>query len=53
MPTEYEPIELFSYSLFTLECEVFHKAYMHLSVRSHLRTKTHQKKALEPANQKC
>ena len=50
MSTEYEHIKLFSNSPFPLECEVCHKTYMGLSVRSHLRTKTQQKNSIELAN---
>ena len=52
MPTKYGYIELFSNSPSTLDCEVCPKTYMHLSVRTHLRTKTHQKYDKEFAKQK-
>ena len=50
MFTEYGHIKLFSNSPFKSECEVCHKTYMPLSVRSHLRTKAHQKNAIEFAH---
>ena len=52
MSTEYGHIKLLSNLPFTLECGACHKAYMPLSVRTQLRTKTHQKNAIELANQK-
>ena len=47
MSTEYENIELYSLSPFTFECEVCQQVYPALSVRSHLRTKKHQKDTIE------
>ena len=56
MFTKYKHIKQYSQTLiqtpFTLECEVCQRIYPPLSVRSHLRTKKHQKNAhgrdLEP-----
>ena len=47
MFTEYGHIKQYRQSPFTLECEVFQQVYPALSVRSHLRTKKHQKNAIE------
>ena len=47
MSTEYEHIKQYSKNPFTLECEVCQQVYPALSVRSHLRTKKHQKNSIE------
>ena len=47
MSTEYEHIKQYSQSPFTLECEVCQQVYPALSVRSHLKTKQHQKNAIK------
>ena len=47
MPTEYEHIKQTSQCPFTLEYEFCQQVYPALSVRSHLRTKKHQKNAIE------
>ena len=47
MSTAYEHIKQYSQSPFTLECEVCQQVYPALSVRSHLKTKKHQKNAIE------
>ena len=47
MSTEYGHIKEYSKSPFTLQCEVCQQVYPALSVRSHLRTKEHQKNAIE------
>ena len=47
MSTEYGHIKQYSQSPFTLVCEVCQQVYPALSVRSHLRTKKHQKNAIE------
>ena len=52
MSTEYGHIKPLSNSPFTLEFQVSHRTYIPLSVRSHLRTKTHQKNAIELSKQK-
>ena len=45
--TEYDHIKQYSQSPFTLECGVCQQVYPALSVRSNLRTKQHQKNAIE------
>ena len=47
MSTAYEHIKQYSQHPFTLECEVCQQVYPVLSVRSHLKTKKHQKNAIE------
>ena len=47
MSTEYKHIKQYSRSSFTLEFEVRKLIYPPLSVRSNLRTKKHQKNAIE------
>ena len=47
MSTEYEHIKQYSQNSFTLECEICQQAFPALSVRSHLRTKNHQKNSIE------
>ena len=47
MSTEYKHIKQYSQTPFTLECEVCQQVYPPLSVRSHLRTKKHQKNAID------
>ena len=45
MFTKYKHTKQYSQTPFTLECEVCQQIYPPLSVRSHLRTKKHQKNA--------
>ena len=52
MSTKYGHIELFSNPPITLVCGVCLSTFNPLPVRSHLRTKSHQKNALEFAHQK-
>ena len=47
MSTVYEHIKQYSQNPFTLECEVCQQIYPSLSVRCHLKTKMHQKNAIE------
>ena len=47
MSSEYKHIKQYSQSPFTLVFEVCQQVYPALSVRSHLRTKKHQKCAIE------
>ena len=47
MSTVYKHVNQYSQSPFTLECEVCQQVYLALSERSHLRTKKHQKSAIE------
>ena len=47
MSTAYEHIKQYSRSPLTLECEVCQQVCPALSVRSHLKTKEHQKNAIE------
>ena len=51
MSNEYEHIKQYIQSPFTLECEVCQQVYPALSMRSHLRTKKHQKNAIESEKQ--
>ena len=45
--TAYEHIKQYNQSPFTLGCEVCQQVYPALSVRTHLKTKKHQKNAIE------
>ena len=47
MSTAYEHLKQYSQSPFTLECEVCQQVYPVLSVGTHLKTKKHQKNAIE------
>ena len=47
MSTAYEHSKQYIQSPFTLECEVCQQVYPALSVSSHLKTKRHQKNAIE------
>ena len=48
---EHEHIKLFSNKPFNLECEVCKKTLYPTSVRTHLKTKTHQKNVIDFENQ--